>query len=115
MDSRERVLRTLCGEETDRIPSNFRAETVTQEKLFRATGMRLDALCDRLDVDIRQIDAVPPPEKNLGAFYQNHWGERYVYFETEYGPVRDDGVWPCARRHGGCAPHGRKHGGSGGV
>ena len=90
MDSRERVLRTLCGEETDRIPSNFRAETVTQEKLFRATGMRLDALCDRLDVDIRHIDAVPPPEKNLGAFYQNHWGERYVYFETEYGPVRDD-------------------------
>lgn len=90
MDSRERVLRTLAGEETDRIPSNFRAELVTHEKLFRSTGLRMDDFLDQMDVDIRHIDAKPPAEKNMGAFYQNHWGERYVYFDSEFGPVRDD-------------------------
>lgn len=90
MDSRERVLLTLNGEATDRIPSNFRAEDVTLEKLFRASGMRKDALCDAMDVDIRHIDAIPPAEKKMGSFYQNYWGERYVYYDTEYGRVRDD-------------------------
>ena len=84
------MLLTLNGEATDRIPSNFRAEDVTLEKLFRASGMRKDALCDALDVDIRHIDAIPPAEKKMGSFYQNYWGERYVYYDTEYGRVRDD-------------------------
>lgn len=90
MDSRERVLRAVHGESVDRIPSNFRAETVTQNKLKHFTGMSVDDFCDAYDVDIRVIDAVPPAEKHMGSFYQNFWGERYVYYDTEFGKVRED-------------------------
>ena len=90
MESRERVLRAIHGEAVDRIPSNFRAEIVTQNKLLRATGLSVDAFCDAYDVDIRAIDAIPPAEKKMEGFYQNFWGERYVYIDTEFGKERQD-------------------------
>ena len=91
MNSRDRVLATLKGQPIDRIPYNFRAEDVTLQKIYRYTNQRdYDALQDRLDSDIRHINAITPPEKKVNGFYQNYWGERYVYKPSEYGPVRED-------------------------
>jgi len=90
MDSRERVLRAIHGEAVDRVPSNFRAEVVTQNKLKRFTSQTVDEFCDAYDVDIRAIDGIPPAEKQMDGFYQNFWGERYVYYDTEFGKVRED-------------------------
>ncbi len=91
MNSRERVLATLKGQPVDRIPYNFRAEDVTLRKIFRHTVFRdSDALQDFLGSDIRHINAITPPETEMNGFYQNYWGERYVYKPSEYGPVRED-------------------------
>ena len=91
MNSRERVLATIRGDAADRTTYNFRAEDVTLEKLFRATPYKnADALMDALNSDIRHINAIMPPEREMGGFYQNYWGERYIYKPTGYGPVRED-------------------------
>lgn len=97
MNSRERVLAAIKSQDTDRIPYNFRAEEVTLEKIYRYTGKRdFDALLDQLGSDIRHIDAIKPPEKKYDGYYQNYWGERYVYKPSEYGPVREDMVGALA-------------------
>lgn len=91
MNSRERVLATIKGEITDRIPSSFRAENAEIVRLQRDTGMSPDQFMDRFDVDIRNVSAKTPPAKDIGGgIYQNYWGERYALHETVYGPVRDD-------------------------
>jgi uroporphyrinogen decarboxylase len=91
MNSKERVLAAVKCQPTDRIPYNFRAEDTTLEKIYRHTGGRdIDALLDRLNADIRHIDAIKPPEKKCGGFYQNFWGERYNYKPSPYGSVRED-------------------------
>ena len=91
MNSRERVIGTIKRQAVDRTPYNFRAEDVTLEKLFRSTPYKnTDELMDALNPDIRHINAITPPEKNMGGFYQNYWGERYIYKPSEFGPVRED-------------------------
>lgn len=91
MNSKERVREAIKRKPTDRVPYNFRAEAVTLEKLFRNTPYKdADSLMDALNTDMRHIDALTPPEKNMGKFYQNYWGERYIYKPSEYGPVRED-------------------------
>lgn len=90
MQSRDRVLAAIQRKKTDRAATDFRAEFVTLEKIRRETGLSADAFMDAIDADIRHIDATPPPEKDMGGFFQNYWGERYVYHDSEYGPVRDD-------------------------
>jgi uroporphyrinogen decarboxylase len=50
-----------------------------------------DRLLDHLGVDVRHLDVPLPPEKSLGnGAYQNYWGERYVYKQTPWGPMRED-------------------------
>ena len=91
MNSKERVRAAIKLKATDRVPYNFRAEKVTLEKLYRSTPYKdEDSLTNALNSDIRHIDAVTPPEKNMGGYFQNYWGERYIYKPSEYGPVRED-------------------------
>ncbi|MBT3318665.1 MAG: hypothetical protein HN948_02185 [Clostridia bacterium] len=91
MTNRERALAAIAGDKTDRTSYNFRAEPSTCEKLYRHLGFRdYDKLVDHLNPDIMLIDAVFPAEKDFGAYYQNCWGEKYLYKQTQYGPVRDD-------------------------
>lgn len=93
MDSKERVLATIKGEATDRIPSSFRAECVEIARIKAELGMTADQFMDFYDVDIRSVSAKTPPAKPIGGgFFQNYWGERYTFHETKYGPVRDDTV-----------------------
>ena len=92
MTGRERLLRALKGEALKKPPTDFWAEEVAKERLFAYVGHRdLERLLDDMRVDIRETDAIAPPETHLGnGVYQNHWGERYVYRQLPYGKMRED-------------------------
>jgi uroporphyrinogen decarboxylase len=49
-------------------------------------------LLDELDVDVRHLEVCDPPERALGGggVFQNFWGERYLYRQTPWGPMRED-------------------------
>lgn len=92
MNSRERVLTTLAYERPDRVPRNFWAEPPTWNRLFQYLGHRnRERLLDELDIDIRMLEPTTPPEQALGdGLFRNFWGERYIYQETAWGPMRED-------------------------
>jgi uroporphyrinogen decarboxylase len=42
-------------------------------------------------VDVRHLDAPAPPERPVGGgVFQNLWGERFVWQQTPWGPMRED-------------------------
>ena len=91
MKKKNRVFAAIAGEKADRTCYNFRAENDTLEKLYRFLNIRdYDKLIDTINPDILMIDSIFPAEKIFGEFFQNCWGERYIYKQTEYGPVRED-------------------------
>ncbi len=90
--SRERVLAALRHEQPDRTPRDFWAEPPAMKRLFDHVGHHdKDKLLDELGVDVRHLEAPVPPEREVGeGLFQNFWGERYVYHETQWGPMRED-------------------------
>jgi len=91
MNSRERVLAAIRHQAVDRVPYDFWAEDAAMERIYKTIEHRdFEKLLKDLNVDIRHIEAVMPEEKNCGAYYQNYWGERYIYNQTPWGPVRED-------------------------
>ncbi len=92
MTPRERVLTALSHRRPDRTPCDFWAEECTWNRLFAHVGHAdKDRVLDQLGVDVRHLDVPSPPERALGGgVYQNYWGERYVYKQTQWGPMRED-------------------------
>jgi uroporphyrinogen decarboxylase len=92
MTPRERVLKALKHEKPDRTPADFWAEPPALKRLFEHLGHDdFDRLLTELKVDIRRLEAHVPAELALGAgVYQNFWGERFVYRQTPWGPMRED-------------------------
>jgi uroporphyrinogen decarboxylase len=91
MNSRERVIAAINNQGIDRIPFDFWAEKTTLERIFKQIGHRdLEKLLRDLRVDIRHVEAQMPEEKDFGTYFQNYWGERYIYKQSEWGPVRED-------------------------
>ncbi len=92
MTSRERVLTALRREQPDRTPRDFWAEPPTWQRLFAHVGHRdRDALLDQLGIDIRHLEAPAPPEREVApGLWQNFWGERFIYRDTPWGPMRED-------------------------
>ena len=90
MNSKERLRETIRRCPTDRTPTHFRSEPETLEKIYQLLGMRdYVRLLDYLDADIRHVDAVYPADQKYDGFYQNCWGERHVFKDSQYGPVRE--------------------------
>ena len=92
MTSRERVQAALRHEQPDRTPRDFWAEPPAMKRLFAHVGHSdKDKLLDTLGVDVRHLEAPAPPEREAGGgLFQNFWGERYVYNQTPWGPMRED-------------------------
>ena len=88
----ERVMATLNREKTDRPPFDFWAEDPTLNRLFAHIGHNdLEKFLDDMKVDMRSFNAIAPDNKNLGGgFFENMWGERFVYKETGWGLMRED-------------------------
>ncbi|MGD0093602.1 MAG: hypothetical protein ABSE73_27145, partial [Planctomycetota bacterium] len=86
------MLAALSHQQPDRTPRDFWAEPPALRRLFAHTGhSNKDALLDSLGVDVRHLDAPAPPECALGGgVFQNFWGERFVYQQTPWGPMRED-------------------------
>jgi uroporphyrinogen decarboxylase len=93
MTPRERVLTALSHRWPDRTPRDFWAEEPTWKRLLAHLGYDdRDRVLDQLGVDMRHLELPNPPERPLGGGpYQNFWGERYVYRQTPWGPMREDG------------------------
>jgi uroporphyrinogen decarboxylase len=90
MNSKERVRETIRCRPTDRTPTHFRSEPETLEKIYQHVGIRnYEKLLDCLDADIRHVDAVYPADKQYDGFYQNCWGERHIFKDSKFGPVRE--------------------------
>jgi len=92
MTPRERVLAALDHRQPDRTPRDFWAEPPAWKRLFAHVGYEdKDRLLDELGVDVRHVEIVGPAEQAVGeGLYQNFWGERYVYRQTPWGPMRED-------------------------
>jgi uroporphyrinogen decarboxylase len=92
MSPRERVLTALAHRQPDRTPCDFWAEPPSWARLFAHVGhLSKDRLLDDLGVDVRHLEAPPPPELEMGGgVMQNFWGERFVYQPTPWGPMRED-------------------------
>lgn len=91
MIPRERVLMALAHEEPDRTPRDFWAEDPAWNRLLAYSGCEeRETLLRKLEIDVRHIDALTPPEREIGGVFQNFWGERYVYQQTPWGPMRED-------------------------
>ena len=92
MNSRDRVLAALNLQTPDRVPRNFWAEPPAWNRLFQYAGHQdRERLLVDLKIDIRSLEIPGQPEKALGnGYFQNFWGERYVYQPTPWGPMRED-------------------------
>ena len=99
MTSRERVLAALRHEQPDRVPRDFWAEPPTWNRLLAHTGLaEKDQLLDRLDVDVRHLEAPTVPNRQIDhQVFQNFWGERFVMDPTPWGPMRHDVKGALAR------------------
>ena len=92
MTPRERVLTALDHRTPDRTPRDFWAEDPTWNRLFADVGHDDKArLLDDLGIDVRHLELDGPSEQHIGeGVYQNFWGERYIYRQTAWGPMRED-------------------------
>ncbi len=92
MTPRERVLSAIEHNQPDRVPRDFWAEEPTWRRLLEYVGHAdRNRVLDELGVDIRHLEIPALPEQKLtGGVCQNFWGERYVYQETGWGPMRED-------------------------
>ena len=92
MTPRERVLTALDHRTPDRTPRDFWAEPPTWRRLLAHVGHDdRDRVLDELGIDIRHLEVAGPAERELGGgLFQNFWGERYVYRQTPWGPMRED-------------------------
>lgn len=92
MTPRERVLLALEHGKPDRVPRDFWAEEPAWRRLLAHLGhCDRDRALDELGIDVRHLTVPSPPEKKLaGGLVENFWGERYLYRDTPWGPMRED-------------------------
>ena len=92
MNSRQRVLAALRRQRPDRLPVDFWAEPATLNRLYAHVGHGDFARLFRdLQVDIWHLEMPTPPDHELRpGVWQNYWGERFLYRETPWGPMRED-------------------------
>jgi len=91
MTHRERVLAAIERSEPDRTPRDFWAEPPTMNRLFAHLGHRdEERLLRGLGVDLRHLSVEPPPREIGGGIWQTIGGERFIYRQTAWGPMRED-------------------------
>jgi len=83
---RERVMAAIDHCETDRVPVDLWAEEPVWERLLSDLGLKTrDALLERLEVDVRYVSPVYPPDVVANGVKQNMWGERWMMSNTPWG------------------------------
>ena len=83
---RERVLAAINHQQPDRVPVDLWAEEPVWERLLSELNVKTrDALLERLDVDVRYVSPVYPPDVVSNGVKQNMWGERWMMANTPWG------------------------------
>ena len=116
MTSRERVLTALARRPTDRVPRDFWIEQPALRRLQAHLGLDdEEAVRRRLRIDVRHLHPVYPADTRLRpvsrgcassgpvargracphareslSVWQNYWGERFIWKQTPWGPMRED-------------------------
>jgi len=86
MTPRERVLAAVNHQPVDRVPADLWAEEPVWDRLLRDLGAESrDKVLDRLNVDLRYVSAVYPPDVVTDGVKQNMWGERWMMANTPWG------------------------------
>lgn len=86
INGRERVLAAINREQTDRVPADLWAEPQVWERLARDLGVSTpDEVRRRLDIDLRYITPIYPPDTLTNGVRQNMWGERWARANTPWG------------------------------
>ena len=75
MIPRERVLAAINHQQTDRVPADLWAEDAVWQRLQRDLGQETrDGVLDRLEIDLRYITPVYPPDVVSGRCQTEHVG-----------------------------------------
>jgi uroporphyrinogen decarboxylase len=83
---RERVLAAINHKQPDRAPVDLWAEDPVWDRLLRDLQMPTrDALLERLEVDVRYVSPIYPPDVVADGVKQNMWGERWMMANTPWG------------------------------
>ncbi|HOJ40360.1 MAG TPA: hypothetical protein PK644_07845, partial [bacterium] len=81
MTPRERVLKAIGHQKTDRVPANYAAHQEVTEALLRRLGLAdFEELLQALQIDLRRISApyvLPETGPDSDGYYTNMWGLRY--------------------------------------
>lgn len=86
MTSRERVLAAINHQGTDRVPADIWAEGEVWDRLIRDLGATsAEQVRELLNVDIRYISPIYPPDVEENGIRQNMWGERWAKANTPWG------------------------------
>jgi uroporphyrinogen decarboxylase len=86
VDSRERVLAAINHQKPDRVPCDLWAEPGVWERLKKDLRVRSEEeVRAALEVDVRYISPVYPPDTIAHGVRQNMWGERWEKTATVYG------------------------------
>ncbi len=90
--SREKVLAAVARDWPGPPPADFWAEPATMNRLFAHLGHRdEERLLRELGIDVRHLNAAEPaPVEIRPGVFENYWGERFIYRETQWGPMRED-------------------------
>ena len=86
MNSRERVLAAINHQTPDRVPADIWAEAEVWDRLIR--DLHADSaehVRQLLNIDIRYISPVYPPDVEQDGIRQNMWGERWSKANTPWG------------------------------
>lgn len=89
---RERVLMAVSQERPDRTPRDFWIEEPALRRLrAHMGGADEESILRALGIDFRHLNALEPAHREIApGTWQNYWGERFVYRETGWGPMRED-------------------------
>lgn len=86
MTSRERVLAAINHQETDRVPADIWAEPEVWDRLIRDLGVdSAEQVRELLNIDVRYVSPIYPPDVETDGIRQNMWGERWAKANTPWG------------------------------
>lgn len=86
MTSRERVLAAINHQQPDRVPVDIWAEGAVWARLSRDLGVPgQDEVRALLNIDVRYISPIYPPDTEKDGVRQNMWGERWAKANTPWG------------------------------
>jgi uroporphyrinogen decarboxylase len=86
LNSRDRVMESINHRQPDRVPADIWAEGEVWARLVKDLGVATpDEVRKRLNIDVRYVAPICPPDVEKDGIRQNMWGERWAKANTPWG------------------------------